>query len=72
MYDDLLDIYEACKFIGGSKPINPATLWRGIKAGRFSKPIKIGGQAVRWRRIDLEADITRMVAERDGTATTAA
>jgi predicted DNA-binding transcriptional regulator AlpA len=65
MLDELLDIYEACKFIGGSRPINPATLWRGVKAGRYSRPIKIGPQAVRWRRSELQSDIDRMIAERD-------
>ena len=30
--DDLLDVYEACRFLGGNRPINPATLWRGVKA----------------------------------------
>lgn len=65
---DLLDLYAACAFIGGSRPINPATLWRGVKAGRFAKPIKISAQAVRWRRRELQADIDRMIAERDTTA----
>jgi predicted DNA-binding transcriptional regulator AlpA len=68
MNDDLLDVHAACQFLGGSRPINPATLWRGVKAGRYSKPIKVGAQAVRWRRSDLMADIERMVAERDATA----
>jgi predicted DNA-binding transcriptional regulator AlpA len=63
--NELLDVYEACRFLGGSRPINPATLWRGVKAGRFAKPIKIGVQAVRWRRSELAADIARMAAERD-------
>ena len=65
MQDDLLDVYAACQFIGGSRPINPATLWRGVKAGRFARPIKIGAQAVRWRRSESAADIERMAAERD-------
>jgi predicted DNA-binding transcriptional regulator AlpA len=65
MQDELLDCYAACVFLGGSKPINPATLWRGIKAGRYSAPIKIGPQSRRWRRSDLQGDIDRMVAERD-------
>jgi predicted DNA-binding transcriptional regulator AlpA len=63
--DELLDEAATCKFFGGTKPINPATLWRGVKKGRYSKPIKISDQAVRWRRSDLQADIARMVAERD-------
>jgi predicted DNA-binding transcriptional regulator AlpA len=41
-------------------------LWRGIKAGRYSRPIKIGPRSARWRRSELEADINRMIAERDG------
>jgi predicted DNA-binding transcriptional regulator AlpA len=68
MSDELLDVHAACAFIGGSRPINPATLWRGTKSGRYSKPIKIGSQAVRWRRSELQADIDRMIAERDGQA----
>jgi predicted DNA-binding transcriptional regulator AlpA len=70
--DELLDVYAACKFLGGSRPINPATFWRGIKAGRYSKPIKISAQAVRWRRSELEADVARMIAERDGAEASAA
>ena len=64
--EEHLDEEAACKFIGGTRPINPATLWRGVKAGRYSKPIKISAQAVRWRRRELAADIERMAAERDG------
>ena len=64
--DELLDEAATCRFFGGTKPIHPATLWRGVKKGRYSKPIHISDQAVRWRRSDLQADIARMVAERDG------
>jgi predicted DNA-binding transcriptional regulator AlpA len=64
--DELLDVYGACRLIGGSRPINPATLWRGVKAGRFSRPLKIGPNFVRWRRSELAADIERMTRERDG------
>jgi predicted DNA-binding transcriptional regulator AlpA len=66
--DEHLDEDAACAFIGGSKPIHPSTLWRGVKAGRFSRPIKIGPQSVRWRRSELQRDIERMAAERDGDA----
>jgi predicted DNA-binding transcriptional regulator AlpA len=63
--DELLDEAATCRFFGGTKPINPATLWRGVKKGRYSKPIRISDQAVRWRRSELQDDIDRMVAERD-------
>jgi hypothetical protein len=62
--EELLDETAACVFIGGSEPINAATLWRGIRDGRFARPIKIGRQKVRWRRHDLQADLDRMAAQR--------
>jgi predicted DNA-binding transcriptional regulator AlpA len=63
--DELLDVYATCRFLGGSRPINPATLWRGVKKKRYSAPIKIGPQSVRWRKRELQADIERFIAERD-------
>ena len=67
--DDLLDVYEACRVIGGSgRPIHPATLYRGVKDGRYSKPIQISRQAVRWKRSELLRDTARMTAERDQNA----
>src|SRR6516225_6388216 len=53
--DERLDETAACLFVGGSKPIDPSTLWR-----RYSPPIKIGPQAVRWPVRNLQADIARM------------
>jgi predicted DNA-binding transcriptional regulator AlpA len=64
--DELLDAPAACRFIGGTKPIDESTLWRGVKAGRYSKPIKITPQSVRWFRSELAADIKRLAAKRDG------
>jgi hypothetical protein len=32
---DLLDRAAACRFFGGTRPINPATLYRGIRQGRY-------------------------------------
>jgi predicted DNA-binding transcriptional regulator AlpA len=70
MFDELLDCSAACKFLGGSRPINAATLWRGVRAGRFAQPIKIGVKSVRWRRSELQADLDRMAALRDSAAAT--
>jgi hypothetical protein len=28
--DDLLDIEAVCRFFGGTKPLHPATIYRGI------------------------------------------
>jgi len=39
---DLLDRVEVCRFFGGSRPLNPATLYRGIRKGRYPAPVKVG------------------------------
>jgi predicted DNA-binding transcriptional regulator AlpA len=38
----LLTMRDVCALFGGSRPIDPATLYRGIRAGRYPAPIKIG------------------------------
>src|SRR6516225_4509117 len=48
---DMLDEHAACLLIGGTKPIDPSTLRR-----RYSRPIKIGLQGVRWPFENLQAD----------------
>jgi len=53
--EDLLDEIAACLWAGGTEPIDPSTLWR-----RYSPPIKIGPQAVRWPLKNLQADRARM------------
>jgi predicted DNA-binding transcriptional regulator AlpA len=63
MYD-LLDKAGACRFFGGSKPLNPATLYRGIRQGRFPKPVKVGPGTSRWLRVECEAVLAAMVAGR--------
>jgi hypothetical protein len=55
--DERLDEIAACLYVGGSKPIDPSTLRR-----RYSPGIKVGQQAVRWPRRNLDADIARMNA----------
>jgi predicted DNA-binding transcriptional regulator AlpA len=60
--DDLLDLVAVCRFLGGSRPINPSTFYRGIKAGRYAKGIKVGPKSVRWSRSKLIEDLERMQA----------
>jgi hypothetical protein len=55
---DLFDEIAACLWAGGTtKPIDPSTLWR-----RYSRPIHVGPQAVRWPFENLQADRERMNA----------
>jgi hypothetical protein len=39
---NLLDRNAACEFFGGTRPINAATLYRGIRQGRYPRPLKVG------------------------------
>jgi predicted DNA-binding transcriptional regulator AlpA len=60
---NLLDKYEACRFFGGNRPLNPATLYRGIRLGRFPRPVKVGGSS-RWLRAECEVALRAMVEGR--------
>ncbi|MCA1513636.1 AlpA family phage regulatory protein [Bradyrhizobium sp. NBAIM01] len=62
--NDLLDLRAVCRLIGGTKPIHPATLYRGMKAGRYPAPIKVGPNASRWLRSECEAALAAMIARR--------
>jgi predicted DNA-binding transcriptional regulator AlpA len=56
---------DTCAVLGGSRPIDPATLYRGIKAGRYPAPIKVGPNSLRWVRSEIEAAIAKMMEARN-------
>jgi predicted DNA-binding transcriptional regulator AlpA len=60
---DLLSMREVCFLFGGSKPINPATLYRQIRKGTLPKPIHVGGSS-RWLREECEQVLQAMVEVR--------
>jgi predicted DNA-binding transcriptional regulator AlpA len=62
--EDLLDLKEACRFFGGSRPLNAATLYRGVRLGRYPAPIKVGPNASRWLRSELDAALQSMISTR--------
>ena len=64
---DLVDVPEACKLLGGSRPINPATYYRGVAAGLYPRPIKIGNSARLLKR-EVLAVIKARIAARDQVA----
>ena len=57
----LLDKVEVCRFFGGTRPINAATLYRGIAKGRYPKPVHVGPGSSRWLRSECEAVLQAMV-----------
>jgi predicted DNA-binding transcriptional regulator AlpA len=64
----LLDKKATCAFFGGSRPINPVTLYRGMEAGRYPKPIRVGPNSTRWLRSECEAALKKMIEARDSEA----
>ena len=56
---ELLDRREVCRFFGGTKPLDPATLYRGIRKGRYPAPVKVGPGSSRWLRGECEAACRR-------------
>src|SRR5262249_1502736 len=64
MQSDLLDRDATCRFFGGTRPINPATLYRGVRKGRYPKPVKVGPGSSRWLRAECEAALAQMAEGR--------
>jgi hypothetical protein len=58
--DEWLDISAVCAVIGGTRPIHPATYYRGVKAGRYSAPEQRGANVKRVSRRKIEADLRRL------------
>lgn len=64
--NDLVDEATACRVIGGkAAPIHRSTLWRGVNAGRYPKPIKVGPGMNRWRVGELLDVIAKAAAARE-------
>jgi predicted DNA-binding transcriptional regulator AlpA len=63
MHPQLLDKAAVLELLGGNRPINPSTLYRLIKAGKFPRPIHVGGSS-RWLRDECEAVLRKMTEAR--------
>ena len=61
---DLLDRDATCRFFGGTRPINPATLYRGVRKGTYPAPVKVGPGSSRWLRSECEAALAQMAEGR--------
>jgi predicted DNA-binding transcriptional regulator AlpA len=58
--NELLDLKAVCSFFGGSRPINAATLYRGIKGGRYPQPIKVAPNISRWLASECAEALAKM------------
>jgi hypothetical protein len=67
----LMDKDETCRFFGGAhRPINAATLYRGMQTGRYPKPIKIGANSSRWIKSECSTALAKIITERDSELVT--
>jgi predicted DNA-binding transcriptional regulator AlpA len=48
--DELIDVEEVCREIGGSKPVDPSTIYRAIQRGDFDPPYHPVPGISRWSR----------------------
>jgi predicted DNA-binding transcriptional regulator AlpA len=58
----LWDAATTCEFFGG---IDVSTLYRGMSAGRYPRPVLVSAHVARWLASECEAALDRMIAERD-------
>jgi predicted DNA-binding transcriptional regulator AlpA len=64
----LLTITEACAYFGGSRPLDPSTYYRGIRAGRYPAPIKIGPNIRRVSRSACESALRALAGAESTTS----
>jgi predicted DNA-binding transcriptional regulator AlpA len=58
-----IDIKTLCERVGGTRPVNPATIYRMIGRKQLPKPVKVGGSA-RWLASEVDASLTKMMEAR--------
>jgi prophage regulatory protein len=52
----------------GPLPISKSAWFRGIAAGRYPKPVKLGPNTTVWREQDIRALCERVAASQEGLA----
>jgi len=52
--DGLYDLDAVCRYFGGTKPLHPATIYRGIEAGRYPRPVRVSTNTNRWLGRELK------------------
>ena len=61
---ELLDRRAVCSLLGGTKPINVSSLYRGIRMGRYPRPLKVGPGSSRWLASECRDALARMMEAR--------
>lgn len=66
--EPIWDKATVCQFFGGNKPLNAATLYRGIAEGRYPKPFHPSPGTSRWLPAECRAARDALIAQRKGVA----
>jgi predicted DNA-binding transcriptional regulator AlpA len=61
----LMTLDATCVFFGGDRPLNPSTLYRGVRAGQYPPPVLLGPQNPRWVRSECMQALERLIKERN-------
>lgn len=62
---EIMTLGATCAFFGGDKPLNPSTLYRGIKEGRYPRPVHPAPRLSRWLRSECVAALQAIIDARD-------
>ena len=63
--NEMMTQAATCAFFGGDRPIHYSTLYRGVAAGRYPKPVHVGPNTSRWVRSECEAARQKLIDGRD-------
>jgi predicted DNA-binding transcriptional regulator AlpA len=62
---EMMTLRATCAFFGGDRPLNPSTLYRGVRAGQYPPPVLLGPNNPRWLRSECRQALERLVKERN-------
>ena len=63
---EFIDIKEACHVVGGEKsPIHPSTYYRGVKAGLYEPPVKVGPNISRVNKPNLLKRLAKLIDQQE-------
>jgi prophage regulatory protein len=47
----------------GRVPVSKSTWWKGIREGKFPRPVKLSTRTTAWRRSDIDALCAKLAAD---------
>jgi hypothetical protein len=60
---EMITVGEACRIIGGDEPIHAATYYRGVRAGRYPRPVHVSPGVARVPKEKLLATLAELIGK---------